>query len=84
MEKPLQQLLDSAAAADDLESLTRPILEWLETVTGMESTYLTTIDHLAGLQHILFARNTRKMQIPRRACPSPGETRCSWFTSRGS
>jgi diguanylate cyclase len=36
----------------------------LGTATGLESTYLTTIDLEAGMQHVQFARNAGEMQIP--------------------
>ncbi len=36
----------------------------LESVTGMESTYLTTIDLQQSVQQILYARNVSQMQIP--------------------
>ena len=41
------QLSDSVVqkAHSTLEELTRPLLEMLEAVTGLESTYLTTVDH---------------------------------------
>jgi diguanylate cyclase len=65
---PTSDLMTSLAAtvthARSLEDLVRPLLEMLQAVTGLESTYLTTIDSLAGIQHILFARNTHHMQIP--------------------
>jgi len=54
----LIQLADSVSAATTLEELVRPLLEMLEEVTGLESTYLTTIDLQEGFQHILFARNS--------------------------
>lgn len=63
MEAIITRLADVAAAAHDLESLTRPMLELLETVTGMESSYLTSVDG-TGLQNVLYARNTKQMQIP--------------------
>ena len=44
--------------ARDLESLIRPLLEMLETVTGLESTYLTEIDLEQGTQHIRYALAT--------------------------
>jgi diguanylate cyclase len=52
------------SAAHTLEALTRPILATLQAMTGYDSVYLTTIDALAGLQHILFSNNARQMQIP--------------------
>lgn len=57
------KLADSVAHAGTVEGLVRPLLELLEMVTGLESTYLTTIDAEAGLQHVLYARNTRRLQI---------------------
>jgi diguanylate cyclase len=64
MEPLLAQLAQSVSGAETLEGLTRPLLELLETVTGMESTYLTTVDESRGVQHVLFARNTQQMVIP--------------------
>ena len=64
MEALLGQLAHSVTRSTDLEGLTRPLLELLESVTGLESTYLTMIDEKRGLQHILFARNSHQMRIP--------------------
>ncbi|WP_310591177.1 hypothetical protein [Paraburkholderia sp. DHOC27] len=44
MEEKLESLSRTVATADSLEALTRPLLEMLEVVTGLESTYLTSID----------------------------------------
>ena len=60
----IARLSDSLVGAHSLEELVRPLLELLEAVTGLESTYMTAIDEVAGLQHILYARNTRRLQIP--------------------
>jgi len=60
----IARLSDSISHADSLEALVRPLLEMLEAVTGLESTYMTAIDEPAGLQHILYARNSRSLQIP--------------------
>ena len=54
----------SLAKEQSLESLVRQLLEMLEMVTDMESTYLTKVDVEARLQHIMFARNSQKMHIP--------------------
>lgn len=83
MEEPLKQLLDSVTDADDLESLARPILELLEAVTGLESTYLTTIDDAAKMQRIVFSRNTRKMQIPEGLSVPWGDTLCKRALEEG-
>lgn len=60
----LDQLALTLATSDDIESLVRPLLALLESITGLESTYLTTIDQPNNTQRILFARNTREMKIP--------------------
>ena len=58
------RLADSLNGAQSLEELVRPLLELLQAVTGLESTYLTRIDSAAGIQHVVYARNTRRLQIP--------------------
>jgi diguanylate cyclase len=70
------KMAESLAHADSLEELVRPLLELLETVTGLESTYLTTIDIEAGLQHVLYARNTRRLQITEGLIVPWGDTLC--------
>ena len=60
----LAHLSGAVSSARTLEQLARPLLELLEMVSGLESTYLTRIDLEAGLQEVLFARNSRSMQIP--------------------
>jgi diguanylate cyclase len=62
--RQLMQLADTVVEARSLEDMTRPILELLEAITGFESVYLTTIDREAGLQHILFSRNSGGLRIP--------------------
>jgi diguanylate cyclase len=64
MDLSLARLAQSVTGAQDLEGLTRPLLELLESVTGLESTYLTTVDPQRGLQHILYSRNTKTLKIP--------------------
>lgn len=63
MELMLERLSQSVAAAESLEQLTRPLLEMLEIVTGLESVYLTSIDEAAGIQFVDFARNAGELQI---------------------
>jgi diguanylate cyclase len=70
------KMAESLAHADTLEGLVRPLLELLETVTGLESTYLTTIDLEAGLQHVLYARNSRQLQIAEGLVVPWGDTLC--------
>jgi diguanylate cyclase len=64
VEQDLGKLAGTVSSAESLEALTRPLLELLEKITGLPSTYLTTTDELAGVQTILFARNTTTLQIP--------------------
>lgn len=62
--------LRAAAAAapsersDQLEALVRRLLELVGRLTGLESTYLTSIDLDAGLQEIRYARNVGSIEIP--------------------
>ena len=76
MEEMLSRFAESVTGARDLESLTRPLLELLEAVSGLESTYLTLIDESAGVQRILFSRNTKQMQIPEGLVVPWGDTLC--------
>lgn len=63
MDSLLAQISETVSAAQSLEELTRPMLEMLEVVTGLESTYLTTVDLDAGVQHIVYSRNIGAVQI---------------------
>ena len=60
--------LGSAAAliaeGNDLEAMTRPILQILQDLTGLESTYLTMIDWAGNEQRIAYSRNTGQMDLP--------------------
>ncbi|MGS3143430.1 GGDEF domain-containing protein [Aeromonas sanarellii] len=76
MDNILQALSVQVTEARDLESLTRPLLEMLETVTGLESTYLTEIDLEQGTQHIRYARNVAGLQIPEGAAVEWSDTLC--------
>ena len=60
----LARVSETLATEQSLESLVRQLLEMLEIVTDMESTYLTKVDITARLQHILYARNSKQMTIP--------------------
>lgn len=50
----IARVSQSLAKEQSLESLVRQLLEMLEMVTDMESTYLTKVDVEARLQHIMF------------------------------
>ena len=63
VEELVGRLVDSMEHGDTLEALVRPLLELLEAVTGLESTYLTAIDQEAGLQSVVYARNTLRLSV---------------------
>ncbi|WP_432726629.1 sensor domain-containing diguanylate cyclase [Variovorax sp. W6] len=83
MESLIEQLSDSVASARTLEDLTRPMLEMLGAVTGLESTYLTTIDLDKGQQHILFSRNVRQLSIPEGLTVPWADTLCKRAMEEG-
>jgi len=83
MEDALKRLVGSVADTNDLENLVRPMLELLEAVTGLDSTYLTMIDEVAGLQHILYSRNSSKLQIPEGLSVPWGDTLCKRALEEG-
>lgn len=83
MELLLNRLADSVSSAGDLEGLTRPLLALLESVTGLESTYLTTIDEGKGVQNILYARNSRALQIPEGLSVPWDDTLCKRALNEG-
>lgn len=60
----IDKLAVAVSESDDLESLVRPLLELLEAVTGLESTYLTSIDLNKSIQKIVFSHNTKELTIP--------------------
>lgn len=72
----LDKLVSVVSESEDLESLVRPLLELLESISGLESTYLTTIDLERNVQQILFARNTQALNIPEGLEVPWGDTLC--------
>ena len=77
------RLSESLSQAQSLEELARPLLEMLQQVTNLESTYLTTIDFAQELQHVLYARNTKKMQIPEGLTVPWNDTLCKRALAEG-
>ena len=72
----LARVSHTLATEQSLECLVRQLLEMLELVTNMESTYLTKIDTDAQLQHIVYARNSGDMTIPENASVPWEESLC--------
>lgn len=83
MEQILSQLTQSLHQAKSQEELVRPLLEMLEQVTQLESTYLTTIDFQQALQHVVYARNTQQMQIPEGLTVPWNDTLCQRALNEG-
>ncbi|MBV7456196.1 sensor domain-containing diguanylate cyclase [Acidovorax sp. sif1233] len=83
MSELLEQLSQSVSTAHSVEELTRPLLEMLEAVTGLESTYLTAIDEAQGVQHVLYARNSSAMQIPEGLVVPWNDTLCKRALEEG-
>lgn len=72
----LARVSETLVTEQSLESLVRQLLEMLEIVTDMESTYLTKVDIQARLQHILYVRNSKQMTIPEGLSVPWDETLC--------
>ena len=83
MDPFLDKLVAAVSDSEDLESLVRPLLGLLESVTGMESTYLTMIDLQHNVQHIVFARNTQALTIPEGLKVPWGDTLCKRALDEG-
>ncbi|MFZ5547363.1 MAG: sensor domain-containing diguanylate cyclase [Pseudomonadota bacterium] len=77
MDPIIAQLSAIVPAARSLEELTRPLLAMLAQATGMESTYLTSIDTTADLQKIRYALNAHAaFAIPEGLAVPWGDTLC--------
>ena len=79
----IERISSALEAEHTLEGLVRQLLEMLELVTNMESTYLTRIEPGGVSQHILFARNTQRMQIPEGLSVPWGDTLCKRALDEG-
>ena len=74
----LSAVAESVSSAEDVESLTRPLLDALHDLTGLASTYLTFVDEQAGEQEIRYSRNTADdFVIPEGMVVPWAETLCS-------
>lgn len=76
MDKQLGQLAHYVAKADSVEGLTRPLLKLLQQITGMESTYLTSIDITAGVQCVELVYNAGSLNFPEGLQVPWGDTLC--------
>lgn len=79
----IERISTALESENTLEGLVRQLLAMLELVTNMESTYLTRIEPDRSLQHIQFARNTQRMQIPEGLSVPWGDTLCKRALDEG-
>jgi diguanylate cyclase len=84
MDDVLSRLAETVTGADSLEGLTRPLLGILQTMTGYESVYLTTIDARAGLQHVLYSHNVARLTIPEALAVPWHDTLCKRALEEGN
>lgn len=83
MDEFLDRLVTSVTSARSLEELTRPLLEMLQVISGLDSAYLTVIDLDRDEQRILFSHNTRTMHIPEGLAVPWGDTLCKRALDQG-
>jgi len=72
----LSAVASAVAGGTTLEELTRPLLELLQQVTDLESTYLTTIDWKGDEQHVAFSLNSGELEIPEGLTVGWSQTLC--------
>ena len=58
------------------ERLARPLLELIQHLTGLETTFVTQIDWAAQRQEVLLALNTAELQVVEGSVTSWSETMC--------
>ena len=74
---PILALLSATLPeARTLEQLTRPLLRLLSQVSGMESTYLTTVHVSEGVQRVELSCNCADLEIPEGLVVPWGDTLC--------
>ncbi|MFD4836896.1 diguanylate cyclase [Achromobacter sp. NPDC058515] len=83
MDPILAALSTTLPGARSVEQLTRPLLDMLGAVTGLESAYLTSIDLKAGVQHIRYARNAGALQVPEGLSVPWSDTLCKRALDEG-
>lgn len=64
MESLLPRLSHTLVHARSLEELARPLLDMLQQVTQLDSTYLTRIDLPHSQQHVLYTCNRGQLDMP--------------------
>lgn len=75
----LIQVNSKISPAEDsfrLELVSRPLLRVVQYITGMESSFVTTIDWDAQTQDVLYSLNTGEMQVPEGNRTDWGDSMC--------
>lgn len=72
----LVRLAESTSFPGRLEEVVRPLLDLLEELTGLDSTYFTVIDEVKGIQTVVYAKNTSQLNIPEGLTVPLGDTLC--------
>lgn len=72
----LAEALADAGGGEDIESVTRPLLAALGEITGLGTTFLTSIDWEQGVQTVEFAAGSRGMTPPESAAIPWEQTLC--------
>lgn len=83
MNAMLLRLADAVAHAEDLETLSRPLLEMLGEITGFESVYLTALGPQATNQYVLYALNHGELKISEGMNVPWGDTLCQRALAQG-
>ena len=72
----LRRLAQAVAAGHDLQALTRPLLQLLQEVTGLESTFLTLANPECDELVLAYTYNTGSLYIPEGATVSWQDSLC--------
>lgn len=67
-----------AASAGAFESMARPLLELVERVTGLETSFLTEIDWESQTQEVVLARNSGELEVAEGSVVPWAESMCRW------
>ena len=59
-----ERLESTPMVSPRLEAVIRPLLQLLEELTGLHSTYFTVIDEVGQVQTVVYARNSGRLTIP--------------------
>lgn len=67
----------------DLEAVARPLLELMQVLTGLETTFITAIDWAAQDQQVLYALNTAELEVAEGSVVEWSDSMCRWIFLSG-